>query len=66
MGFEKIWEKDLQTTIKSRKMIFYDEDVTKSKHCISPQTYLPPTKLQENNRFSGISFGKGLRSEKSI
>lgn len=51
----------MQTTLKSRKLFFYDEDVNKSKHCISPQTYLPSTKLQENTRFSGISFGKGMK-----
>lgn len=60
----KNWEKDMQTTIKSRKSIFYDDDLMKTKHCISPQTYLPATKIQENKRFSGITFGKGMRINK--
>ena len=55
----KNWNKDLQTTLKSRTSIFYDDDIMKSKHCISPQTYLPPTKIQQNARFTGITFGKG-------
>ena len=58
-GKDLKWNKDIPTTMKFRRSIFYDDDLMKSKHCISPQTYLPPTKIQENNRFSGISFGKG-------
>jgi len=54
----------MQTTLKSRNSIFYDDDLIKTKHCISPQTYLPPTKIQENKRFSGITFGKGFRVNK--
>jgi len=54
----------MQTTLKSRQMFFYHEDVIKSKHCISPQTYLPPTKIQENNRFTNITFGIGTRIAK--
>jgi hypothetical protein len=44
--------------------MFYDDDLMKSKHCISPQTYLPDTKIVEINRFRNISvsFGKGERS----
>jgi hypothetical protein len=42
-------------------MFFYDEDVIKSKHCISPQKYFPPTKLLENKRFSNITFPKSPR-----
>ena len=58
------WNKDIQTTLKSRQSIFYDDDVMKAKHCISPQTYLPPTKIQENKRFSNITFGKGIKLNK--
>ena len=61
---DKKWDKDLQTTLKSRNSIFYDDDVMKSKHCISPQTYLPSTKILENSRFTGITFGKGLKMPK--
>lgn len=58
---DKRWNKDIQTTIKSRNTFFYDNDLKKLKHCISPQKYLPKTKLQENKRFSGITFGKGFK-----
>ncbi len=47
--------------LKSRYMFFYDEDVKNQKHCISPQTYLPSTKITENWRFTKISFGKGKK-----
>ena len=56
------WKKDMQVKIKSRILYFYDEDILKQKHCISPQTYLPSTKIQENCRFNNITFGKGDRS----
>jgi hypothetical protein len=46
-------------------MFFYDEDVAKSKHCISPQKYLPSTKLEQNLRFSKIGFGIGERNNNS-
>lgn len=49
-------------TIKSRTMFFYDEDIAKSKHCVSPQKYLPSTKIVENLRFTTIGFGIGGRS----
>ena len=55
------WNKDIGTVLKSRQSIFYDDDVMKSKHCISPQTYLPATKIQQNKRYSDITFGKGVR-----
>jgi hypothetical protein len=45
-------------------MFFYDEDVIKSKHCVSPQKYFPNMKLQENKRFSNITFGKGQKMNK--
>jgi len=48
--------------LKSRQTIFYDDDIQKSKHCISPQTYLPTTKIQESHRFTKITFGLGGRS----
>jgi len=41
---------------------FYDDDVKQHEHCISPQTYLPSTKLTENLRYTHINFGKGTRS----
>jgi hypothetical protein len=50
--------------IKSRIKYFYNDDLIKQRHCISPQKYLPDTKLLENLRFRNlsISFGKGTRS----
>jgi len=42
-------------------MFFYDEDLRKQKHCISPQTYLPSTKSTENLRFTKIGFGIGKK-----
>ena len=48
-------------TLKSRVMFFYDEDLAKQKHCISPQKYLPSTKITENLRFTKIGFGVGDR-----
>jgi hypothetical protein len=56
----------MQVTIKSRQMFFYDEDIAKAKHCISPQTYLPSTKMVENNRYDNITFGVGKRSPNEI
>jgi len=56
------WNKDMQTTLKSRQFFFYDEDIQNSKHCISPQTYLPSTKIQQSLRFTNITFGLGCRS----
>lgn len=47
-------------------MFFYDEDIAKQKHCISPQKYLPATKIVENNRFTRITFGIGNRSPNEI
>ena len=32
------------------------------EHCISPQTYLPSTKITENLRFTKVNFGFGERS----
>jgi hypothetical protein len=49
-------------TIKSRQFFFYDEDLAKSTHCISPQKYLPDTKPIENARYRNITFGKGDRA----
>jgi hypothetical protein len=46
-------------------MFFYDEDVANSKHCISPQKYLPSTKMEQNWRFTKIGFGIGGRSSAS-
>jgi len=34
-------------------------------HCISPQKYLPNTKLQEIGRFSGAGIGFGDRLKRS-
>lgn len=59
---DSIWNRDIPVVIKSRHFFFYDEDIQKSKHCISPQTYLPDTKIQQNNRYAKISFGMGGRS----
>ncbi len=56
------WNKDMPTSLKSRQMFFYDEDIQKAKHWISPQTYLPSTKIQQNNRYTKITFGLGNRS----
>jgi len=52
----------MQIELKSRQSIFYDDDVQKSIHCISPQTYLPSTNIQQNHRFRKITFGLGKRS----
>jgi len=48
--------------LKSRIKYFYDEDIKQHEHCISPQTYLPSTKLTENLRYTSASFGKGIRT----
>ena len=52
--------------LKSRVMFFYDEDVAKQKHCISPQTYLPSTKQTENLRYTKIGFGYGGRTPNEL
>lgn len=44
-------------------MFFYDLDIAKQKHCVSPQKYLPSTKSLENLRFTKIGFGYGERSK---
>jgi hypothetical protein len=44
-------------------MFFYDEDLAKQKHCVSPQKYLPSTKIVQNLRFTNITFGCGNRSQ---
>jgi hypothetical protein len=44
-------------------MFFYDIDIAKQKHCVSPQKYLPSTKSVENLRFNKIGFGYGERSK---
>jgi hypothetical protein len=49
-------------SLKSRIMFFYDEDLAKQKHCVSPQKYLPNTKPVENMRYTKIGFGVGGRS----
>jgi hypothetical protein len=49
--------------LKSRVMFFYDIDLAKQKHCVSPQKYLPSTKSVENLRFTKIGFGYGERSK---
>jgi hypothetical protein len=61
--------KRLPVALKSRIKFFYgkvllisDDDVKQKEHCISPQTYLPKTKLTENLRFSQVIFGIGGRS----
>jgi hypothetical protein len=61
---EDSWKAKVPVTIKSRTKFFYDEDLKKFEHCISPQKYLPDTKIVENLRFRNlsISFGKGNRS----
>ena len=43
-----------------------DEDLAKQKHCISPQKYLPSTKIQQSWRFNKITFGIGGRSPNEI
>lgn len=55
-------EKSLPIKLKSRIFYFYDEDLAKQKHCISPQTYLPSTKMEQSWRYTKLSFGKGNRS----
>lgn len=52
---------DIPVTIKSRKLMFYDEDLKKKQHCVSMQRYHPKTECEENKRFSNISFGIGER-----
>jgi len=52
----------MQTVLKSRQVIFYDDDIKNSIHCISPQTYLPSTKIQQSHRFTKVTFGLGFRS----
>lgn len=52
--------------LKSRLMFFYDEDIAKQKHCISPQKYFPSTKLEQNLRFKNITFGIGKRTPNEI
>jgi len=60
------WKEKQKNALKSRIMFFYDEDIQKKKHCISPQKYLPSTKLTENLRFTNVGFGFGLRSSCEI
>jgi hypothetical protein len=60
------WKLDAPVSIKSRIMFFYDEDLMKQKHCISPQKYLPSTKIVENLRFTKIGFGMGTRTANDI
>jgi hypothetical protein len=43
-------------------MFFYDEDIQKSKHCVSPQKYNPSQRIVENWRYNNITFGIGGRS----
>jgi hypothetical protein len=62
MPIEGTWNRDMPIALKSRQSIFYDDDLQKTKHCISPQTYLPSTKIQQTNRFTKITFGLGNRS----
>ena len=60
------WKLDAPVSLKSRIMFFYDEDIAKQKHCISPQKYLPSTKIVENLRFTKIGFGLGGRVANDI
>lgn len=55
--------KNIPILIKSRTMFYYDEDVAKAKHCISPQKYLPSTRILQNLRYSKIGIGIGNRFE---
>lgn len=48
--------------IKSRVRLFYEDDLAKQQHCLSPQKYHPLTKLEENLRYRNITFGYGNRS----
>jgi hypothetical protein len=41
--------------------LIVDIDLSYKKHCISPQKYLPSTKIQQNLRYTNIGFGKGNR-----
>lgn len=54
---------DLPVTIKSRKCMFYDDDLKKKIHCVSMQKYHPNTILQQNTRYTTISFGIGERGK---
>jgi hypothetical protein len=60
---DKSWNKDIPVKLKSRQSFFYDDDIAKNAHCISPQTYLPNTKCIENARYRTVGFGVGLRSQ---
>ena len=55
-------QNDIPITIKSRRFFFYDDDLKKTKHCVSMQRYHPNTKLEENLRFRTITFGIGGRT----
>jgi len=46
--------------------MFIDKDIQESKHCISPQKYLPNTRQEQITRFTNISFGFGPRSSSEI
>lgn len=48
--------------IKSRRGFFYDEDLRKTKHCVSMQKYNPNDVLERNLRYTKITFGIGGRS----
>ena len=48
--------------IKSRVCFFYDDDLRKTKHCVSMQRYSPKMDLVQGRRFHNISFGIGGRS----
>jgi hypothetical protein len=48
--------------VRSRLMFYYDQELLEKKHCISPQKYLPSTKVQQILRYTTIGFGQGERT----
>ena len=53
---------DIPIKLKSRLGFFYDDDLKKTKHCVSMQKYNPSTKLEQNLRYTSITFGVGGRT----
>jgi hypothetical protein len=55
------WLKTSPITIKSRKFMYYEEDIKKRSHCISPQKYnIKDNNFMKNSRFLNIGIGIGL------
>lgn len=48
-------------TIKSRQRFFHEDYLKTRIHCVSMQKYYPDEKVEQNQRFTKITFGMGYK-----